>query len=152
MRTSNAPFEASMGQKEWDPADVFDLMGDDLTRRILALASERPFSAAELAEAMDASNPTIYRRINALLEYDLVDEHLQIDSEGNHYNTFESTLNRIAFEIEDGGYTVEIETRQDLVEQFDEFWSGLGESRIDETVERGENSDRPGPRRDTYHG
>lgn len=141
-----------MGEKEWDPAGIFDLFGDELTRRILVLASEQPLSADELARTLDTSHPTVYRRVNALLEYDLVDEQQQIDAEGNHYKTFETTLNRIAFEIDDGGYNVDIQMRQNLVDQFGGFWSDLGDSGVGEAAGRGERNDHPNRRRDTHHG
>lgn len=139
-----------MGEKEWDPEGIFDLFGDDLTRRILVLASEQPLSADELAGTLDASHPTIYRRINALLEYDLVTEQQQIDAEGNHYKTFETTLNRISFEIDDGGYNIDIQMRENLIDQFDDFWSDLGESRVRKSIER--EDDRTRRHRDTHHG
>ena len=141
-----------MGDKEWDPAGVFDLFGDDLARRILVVASERPLSADELAQSLDTSHPTVYRRINALLEYDLVTEQQQIDAEGNHYKTFETTLNRIAFEIDDGGYNIDIQMRQSLVEQFDGFWSDLGGSRLGESLGSGDETATSGHHRDTHHG
>lgn len=139
-----------MGGKEWNPEGIFDLFGDDLTRRILVLASEKPLSADELAQTLDTSHPTIYRRINALLEYDLVNEQQQIDSEGNHYKTFETTLQRISFEIETGGYNIDIQMRQNLVDQFDDFWSELGESSVGDSM--GREDDRTNRHRDTHHG
>lgn len=141
-----------MGRKEWDPTTVFDLFGDDLARRILVVASERPLSAGELASNLDASLPTVYRRVNALLEYDLVREQQQIDADGNHYKTFETTLNRIAFEIEDGGYNIDIQLRQSLVDQFGDFWSDLGQSSTGESIDQGHGTEHNRPRRDTHHG
>lgn len=84
-------------------------------------------SAQELADHCDTSLPTIYRRINALLEYDLLQEETQIDEDGNHYKTFETNLERIVFEINDGAVDIDIELRKDLVDQFDEFWHDLEE-------------------------
>lgn len=141
-----------MGEKEWAPMDVFDLFGDALTRRILVIASEQPLSADELAGSLDTSHPTVYRRINALLEYDLLKERQQIDAEGNHYKTFETTLNRIAFEIDDGGYDIDIRMRQSIVDQFGDLWSDLGESGVAEPTGKTASSDRTSTRRDTHHG
>lgn len=114
-----------MGEKEWKPSDVFDVFGDSLARRILVLASERPVSADDLAEQLDVSRPTIYRRVNALADYDLLTEQQQLDADGNHYQTVETTLKQIVFEIEDGGYNVSLEMRQSLADQFESFWSNL---------------------------
>ncbi|MFB6300429.1 MAG: ArsR/SmtB family transcription factor [Halobacteriales archaeon] len=113
--------------KEWEPETLFDVLASDHARDILALTSVRAMSAQELADHCDTSLPTIYRRINALLEYDLLQEETQIDEDGNHYKTFETNLERIVFEINDGAVDIDIELRKDLVDQFDEFWHDLEE-------------------------
>lgn len=141
-----------MGKKEWSPEGIFDLFGDDLTRQILVLASERPLSADEVSSTLDASRPTIYRRLNALLEYDLLKEQQQIDADGNHYKTFETTLHRVAFEIDDGGYNIDVQMRRNIVDQFDGLWSDLGESGVRESTEPGRDLERTGGHRDTHHG
>lgn len=45
-----------MGEKEWDPATVLDVFGDELARRILVLASGRPVAAHDLA-GLTSPNP-----------------------------------------------------------------------------------------------
>lgn len=124
-----------MTEKEWAPSDVFDVFGDSLARRILVLASDRPLSADDLADQFDVSRPTIYRRLNALIDYDLLREQQEIDVDGNHYKVFETTLERITFEIDGGGYTIDLTVRQSLADKFDSFWSGIEESQTDATVE-----------------
>lgn len=122
-----------MGEKEWSPSDVFDVFGDRLARRILVLASERPVSADDLSEQLDVSRPTIYRRVNALIDYDLLNEQQRLDADGNHYQTVETTLKQVVFEIEDGGYNVSLEMRQSLADQFESFWSDLDQPGAEET-------------------
>jgi len=119
--------------KEWDPETIFDVLGSERARRILALASVQPVSADRIAEHTDMSLPTIYRRVNALEEYDLLEADTRIDTDGNHYKTFETNLERVCFEIEDGGFDVDIRLRRDMVDQFEEFWGDLESSaRSDE--------------------
>lgn len=118
-----------MGEKEWDPADLFDVFGDHLARQILVLASEQPVSAQDLATELNVSEPTIYRRVNALADYDLLAEQQQLDSEGNHYRTVETTLQKLELEIEDGGYNINLQVRQSLTDRFDSFWAELDGSR-----------------------
>lgn len=115
----------SMGDKEWGPANVFDVFGDPLARRILVLASERSLSADELARELDVSRPTIYRRVNALIDYDLLQERQQIDRKGNHFQSFETAFERVTFEVTDGGYDIDLQLRQNLVDQFESFWTDL---------------------------
>lgn len=117
-----------MGEKEWNVADIFDLFGDALARQILVLASRKPMSADELADHLEASSPTIYRRLNTLADYDLVDESVEFSEDGNHYRTFETTLRRLTFEIDSGGYNINFEVRRSLVDQFEAFWEDLNDS------------------------
>jgi len=86
--------------RDWDPENVFDVFGNEEVRRILAFADQRPMSAEELAERLAVSQPTVYRRI---------------DEEGNHYKVYETTLEQICFEVESGGFDVNIELRRDVV-------------------------------------
>lgn len=123
------PAAGAMGEKEWDPSNVFDVFGDRLARRLLVLASQRAAPADELADALDVSEPTVYRRLNELGEYDLVAEHQQIDADGHHYKTYETTLRQVTLEIDRGGYNVDLELRQDLVDSFDSFWTELEQSQ-----------------------
>ena len=58
--------------RDWDPESVFDVLGNEQVRKILALTSVKPMSVQDLAENLDSSRPTVYRRVNACQEYDLV--------------------------------------------------------------------------------
>lgn len=102
--------------REWDPETVFEVLGSELSRRILALSEIRPCSADELAEHCDASKPTVYRRLNVLQEYDLVVERSAIDDEGNHYKTYETALESICFSVKAGRFEVDIELAHEIVD------------------------------------
>jgi DNA-binding transcriptional ArsR family regulator len=110
---------------EWDPEDVFDVLASESARRILVLASAEAMTAEDLAERIDASLPTVYRRANALVEYDLLTENTEIDTDGNHYRTFETNLERITVEIEGGDLEAEVELDRDLVDRFGDLWRDL---------------------------
>lgn len=122
-----------MNEKEWAPAGVFDIFGDRLCRKILVLASAQPVSADDLAEQLDVSKPTVYRRVNALHEHDLLSQQQQFDIDGNHYQQFETTLEQVVFEIDDGGYNIQLQMRQSLADQFESFWSDLDEGKPETT-------------------
>lgn len=141
-----------MGDKEWSADNVLDVVGDDLARRILVLTSEQPLSADELADCLGTSPPTVYRRVNSLIEYDLLAEHQRFDGEGNHYSTFETTLKRISFEIDDGGYDIDLQVRQNLAGQFESFWSDLEQSAQDDDPGVAEQSTRTDTPEDVHHG
>lgn len=120
-----------MGDKQWEAENVFDLFGDELVRQILVLASEQPMAADDLAAHLDSSLPTIYRRVDALTDYDLLDEEVAITDDGNHYTTYETTLKRVTFEVDAGGYDIRVQRRESLVDQFGAFWEDLDRSSPD---------------------
>ncbi|MFD1687201.1 helix-turn-helix domain-containing protein [Halobellus litoreus] len=111
--------------KEWEPENVFDVLGSEIARQILALASLRPLSANKLAEHCDVSEPTIYRRIHALQEYDMLDEQMEIDDDGHHYKRFRTNLKEARFRVEDGQFGIDIQLKKDYTDKFTDFWNDL---------------------------
>jgi len=101
---------------DWDPETLFDVLGSEEVRRILALADREPTSAGELADRLDVSQPTVYRRLDACEAYDLVERGTTIDDEGNHYQVYETNLERLCYVVDDGGFDVHVELRQDVVD------------------------------------
>lgn len=111
--------------KEWEPENVFDVLGSDVARQILALASLRPLSATELAEHCGVSEPTVYRRIHALQEYDMLAEQTEIEDDGHHYKRFRTTLDEARFSVEDGRFDIDLELSKDYTDKFADFWHDL---------------------------
>lgn len=132
----------NMEDKTWNPATVFDLFGDTLARQVLVLASEDPISATELADQLDVSPPTVYRRTDELLDHDFLAEYRRVDESGNHYRVFETTLERVDFEIADGGYNVDIRMRQTLSDRFEAFWAEFERSSGAENIGPSDRIDR----------
>lgn len=115
--------------KEWTPENVLDVLGDEIARQILVVAIRDPVSADELADECDVSLPSVYRRVNALVEYDLVRERGALDEDGTQYTLFETRSERVTFEVDADGITAEIVPRRNLVDRFGDFWSDLDETR-----------------------
>lgn len=141
-----------MNDTEKSPEELLDMFGDDVVRRILLLTSDTPMSADALANELDVSRPTVYRRVNALAEYDLLREDLETDSDGHHYRTFEPALNEITFEVDDGVFGITVEMDEDLVDRFDGFLGGLEESYSGPSVETNGQSETIYTRSDLHHG
>lgn len=94
--------------REWEPGSVADLVGDGVTREILRLTSDGERSAEALIERCDASGPTVYRRLDALGEYDLLAESVAYDEDGNHYRTYECRLREVCIAVDDGSLSVDV--------------------------------------------
>ena len=89
-----------------DPAAQLDVLGDECARTILVAASEGPKTAKELTDRTDSSSATVYRRINNLLETDLIAECVRFDDDGSHTTAYEATIDQLRVRIESDGISV----------------------------------------------
>jgi predicted transcriptional regulator len=123
--------------KSWSPDDIFDVLASEDVRRILVATSVRPMSAKELADICDRSLATIYRRIQAMENYNLLSEELTRDPDGTQYSEYRSDLNEITISIEEGQLNVDVDIKRDTVDQFAELIEDLEGSgdRNDDTDE-----------------
>jgi DNA-binding transcriptional ArsR family regulator len=101
---------------EWDVDSLFDVFERKSARRILALTSVESMTAQELAARTHESEPTIYRRLEVLAEYDLVEAQTRLDDDGNHSSVYQTNLESVCFELEDGGFTIDVTYRRELLE------------------------------------
>lgn len=107
---------------------VISLLDDEYARAILVEASREALSASALADRCNASEPTIYRRIEQLQEADLVVEQQQLDPDGHHFKTFQTRVERVTIEIEDGDCTIDVSRREvDAADRFTRLFEGLSE-------------------------
>jgi DNA-binding transcriptional ArsR family regulator len=107
--------------------EVFEAISSEKAREILAMASREPNSAKDLEEESDATLTTIYHHTGRLTEANLLRTETQIDPEGDHYETFETTVSRVSLEIENGEWSLDIRIRDDLADRFSTLWRMLGE-------------------------
>ncbi|WP_247004830.1 winged helix-turn-helix domain-containing protein [Halosolutus gelatinilyticus] len=91
-----------------DPAAQLDVLGDECARTILVATSEGPKTAKELTERTDSSSATVYRRINNLLESDLLAECVRFDEDGSHTTAYEATVDSLRVRIGADGIQVSV--------------------------------------------
>ena len=111
-----------------DPSveDLLAVLDDAYARPILVAASAEPQSAKALAEACDASLPTVYRRLDTLTEYNLITERTELDDDGHHYSTYEATLQSVAISLDEEGLTADVSREPtDAADRFTELWEGI---------------------------
>lgn len=141
-----------MSELAKSPEELLDLLGDGVVRQILLLTSDTPMSADALANELDVSRPTVYRRVNSLVEYAFLRKNLETDPDGHHYRTFELALNEITFGIDDGDLKITVEVDEHLVDKFDGFLGGLEASYSEVSVGTGEGTERAHSRGDAHYG
>ncbi len=74
------------------PNEQLDVLGNECSRTILVATQDGPRTAKELTERTDCSSATVYRRINDLLESDLIEECIRFDSGGSHTTAYRATV------------------------------------------------------------
>lgn len=141
--------------KEWDPENVFDVLGCEYAQEILLAAAREPRSAQQLADQLEASPPTVYRRLDALGEYGFIEEELEYDAAGNHFKRYETSVEELTVTLDEAGIAVTDTTSVDLPEKFQSFWKDLegGDptaqlERLVDLLGRSDSDGRPRPNSD----
>ncbi|MFB6161384.1 MAG: helix-turn-helix domain-containing protein [Haloferacaceae archaeon] len=80
---------------------VFEALADPDCRTILGVLDE-PRSAKEVVAACDLLQTSTYRKLDRLSEADLVDERVEIRSDGNHATTYVRNCTGVLVAIEEG--------------------------------------------------
>lgn len=88
-------------------------LGETYSADILA-ATETPASAKELSEALDIPIATCYRRIECLVEADLLEEEgREFSNRGRRTSVYRRTVDGVAIEFEEGEPRVRVTERAD---------------------------------------
>lgn len=113
-------------QEECDVEAIGTLLEDATVRTILTETSTRAMSAAALSDSCEASQPTVYRRLEDLRACGLLVEQTELDPEDGHHRTVYATnVERITIELADGELTAEIRRREDAADRFTRFVEGI---------------------------
>jgi predicted transcriptional regulator len=107
-----------------DPEALADLLGDECARTILVEAKKEPRSAAELSDCAGVSEPTVYRRLERLSEYDLVTEDIQPVTDGKNYKLYRTELDGIELDLNEDGFEITVSRRDRMVDRFTQFVEG----------------------------
>ena len=98
----------SQRQPDWtedidlSASELFELFGDEYTRRVYETITEQPRSGRAVAEAADVSRATAYRRLNDLRDAGLVRTEMEICDDGHHRERFEPVPTSISISLGDG--------------------------------------------------
>ncbi|GAB7095020.1 hypothetical protein JCM30237_21730 [Halolamina litorea] len=91
--------------------DLLDALDDPDCRAVLEATGERPLSAKEIVERCEIPTSTAYRKIERLVELDLLREGIRVRSTGNHAKEYSRRVEQVALSIDDGGTEVRIVER-----------------------------------------
>ncbi|WP_311172190.1 helix-turn-helix domain-containing protein [Halobellus ordinarius] len=106
--------------------ELRELLCAPRTKKILHETERKPQSVGELSTVCDASEPTLYRQVNSLLDRGLLREETEIDDNGNHYTVYRNNVKRADIQIRPQNSEVEIDlTFKDVSDQFKNLWEDL---------------------------
>jgi DNA-binding transcriptional ArsR family regulator len=108
--------------------EILDTIGDEMARRVLIAMSETPQSAKELADSCDMSLPTVYRRVEVLMDHGLITEKTVVAEDGNHYKEYQCNFDSTLISLGDDEFDVEIYREENLPDRFTELWDELGQT------------------------
>ncbi len=83
--------------------ELLDLFGDEYTRRVYEAIAEQPRCGRRVAEAVDVSRPTAYRRLNDLRDAGLVRTEMSICEDGHHREQFEAVSTSLTVSLDESG-------------------------------------------------
>ena len=107
-----------------DAEALGDLFDDECARTILVKAKKEPCSAAELSDCAGVSEPTVYRRLERLREYDLITEDIQPVTDGKNYKLYWTELDSIELDLSEDGFEITVSRRDRMVDRFTQFVEG----------------------------
>jgi len=113
MKVTPAPAAATAkaGDDITDAFDIFRLMLDEYSSRIISLTSEEPLNAVDLSNALGIPIAACYRRIRALKEAGILREEGRVVSVGGKLvATYRSSVESAELMLQDGRLRVLINT------------------------------------------
>lgn len=104
---------------------ILNTLGDDEARTILSAISEDAQSAKELADNLDFSLTTVYRRLERLEEQEIIKDRMELADDGNHYKVYESDFNKVVVSLRGGEFEVRIFPEENLPGRLADLWDDL---------------------------
>lgn len=99
---------------EWshdDPTELLEHLGDEYTQAAFEAVLERPRSGREVANETEMSRSTAFRRLNTLVELDLVETERRVDtSDGHHHKQYRAVVESFSVTFGEHGFDVVLES------------------------------------------
>jgi hypothetical protein len=107
---------ASGRSSKWshdDPTELLEHLGDEYTQAAFEAVLERSRSGQEVAHETEMSKATAFRRLNTLVELDLVETERRVDaSDGHHYKRYRAVVESFSVTFDEHGFHVVVESAE----------------------------------------
>lgn len=110
--------------------ELFELFSAPRTLAILHATDEEPQSVDQLAETCDASDPTIYRQVNEMVDRDLLEADTEIGEDGHHYTVYRNNVERVDVRLKPPDDDVHVDLiYKRAADQFKHLWEDMSHER-----------------------
>jgi len=92
---------------EVDTEELLSLLSNDYARAIMAEISDEALPARVIAQRLDISRATVYRRLDWLEEAGVLESTMSCEPDGNHRQQFRVIVDRLALSLEPDGISVD---------------------------------------------
>ncbi len=84
-------------------------------------------SANELSDTCDVSLVTVYRRLEKLVEHDLISEQDELAPDGNHFKKYKTSVEHIDIRLDQGDFKVNVRSsmKDDASDRFKRMWDNI---------------------------
>lgn len=83
-----------------DSEETLSMLGDEHARRILTIINTDPLPAREIADRLDLSRATVYRRLNRLESAGVVQATMAYHPDGHHRRRFQADFDHLVLSID----------------------------------------------------
>lgn len=90
-----------------DAEELLCLLSDEYARSILRTIGDDGLPARRIAERLDLSRATVYRRLNRLEDAGMVETAMAYHSEGHHRKHYRAALDEVLLSFDGGDVVVE---------------------------------------------
>lgn len=105
---------------------VVSLLDDQTVRTVLRETSMTALSANELADRCNASQQTVYRRLEQLEAAELVSTQTRLRDDGHHDTVYQATLDQVSIRLRNGELEFTVERREiDPADQLTDLWGNF---------------------------
>lgn len=102
--------------------EAFEALADSDCREIIE-ALDSPMTADEVSDACDIPLSTTYRKVKILREATLLNEQVEVRTDGKHTNTYTVDFERVCAVIDDEhGLDVEVSRPETRDERLESLW------------------------------
>ncbi|WP_396613102.1 ArsR/SmtB family transcription factor [Haloferax sp. S1W] len=95
--------------------ELLDILGDAEGRALLVALRRESQSAKELAETTNLSLPTVYRRLDRLSTYGLIDSTTEVEADGTHYRRYECLFDETVITLTSEGFFAELSSDEEVL-------------------------------------